>query len=350
MLAFCLKLSKKQELEIKCRLRVAQNEGDMGEIKRLLALLSFASGQLMENIAATLQMSIETIRQVIHNYLIGGMIKILSKCRPGRPPKLTQTQRKQLYKWILQCPEKMGFAGACWRTPMSQWLIKEKFGVYYNARYIGLSYQKAAFVASKREEEKREEWLKNTWPKIRKIADKKNAYILFGDEASFPQWGTLTYTWAKRGEQPIIQTSGNRKSYKVFGLIDYFTGRFFSKSHEGKLNSESYIAFLQGVLSKTRKHLVLIQDGAPYHKGKAVKEFFKLNAKRITVFQLPSYSPDYNPIEKLWKKIKEHGTHLKFFPTFESLKDTVNEMLSAFENVGQEVLKLFGIYNKLEVV
>ena len=130
-------------------------------------------------------------------------------------------------------------------------------------------------------------------------------------------------------------------------MIDYFTGRFFSKGHEGKLNGEAYVQFLSEVLSKTKKHIVLIQDGAPYHKGKVVKKFFKKHASRITVFQLPSYSPDFNPIEKLWKKIKEKGTHLTYFPTFDALKNKVNEMLDLFGNVKQEVLSLFGFYEEL---
>jgi transposase len=41
------------------------------------------------------------------------------------------------------------------------------------------------------------------------------------------------------------------------------------------------------------------------------------------VFLLPSYSSDYNPIEKLWEKIKEKEIHLQYFPTFESLKKKV---------------------------
>lgn len=133
----------------------------------------------------------------------------------------------------------------------------------------------------------------------------------------------------------------------MFGLIDYFTGRFFSKGHVGKLNALSYIDFLKGVLSKTRKHIFLIQDGAPYHKGSLMREFFERHVSRLTVYTLPSYSPDFNPIEKLWKKIKEHGTHLKYFPTFESLIDRVNETLIDFSNAAQEVLALFGFYETL---
>ncbi len=87
----------------------------------------------------------------------------------------------------------------------------------------------------------------------------------------------------------------------------------------------------------------------PYHRGGKMNTFFEKNKKRLTVFRLPSYSPDFNPIEKLWKKIKEKGTHLKYFPTFDGLKDKVNEMLNIFDDAKNEVLSLFGFYDKLNV-
>mgnify|MGYP002064831989 FL=1 len=256
---------------------------------------------------------------------------------------------------ISQGPQKSGFPGACWRSPMIQWLIYEKFGVEYSVFYIpqllksmGFSYQKAKFVADHKDPEKRQLWLEQKWPEILKLAEKKNAYILFGDEASFPQWGSLSYTWAKRGQQPVVKTSGKRRGYKVFGLIDYFTGRFFCKGHDkGRLNTASYQSFLAEVLSKTRKHIILIQDGAPYHTSKAMRQFFAKKANRITVFELPSYSPDYNPIEKLWKKIKEKEIHLHYFPTFDSLKNKVEEALLHFNDLKNEVLSLFGFYKNL---
>ena len=68
------------------------------------------------------------------------------------------------------------------------------------------------------------------------------ALLLFGDEASFPQWGTLSYTWAPVGQQPVIQTCGQRKGWKVFGLLDYLSGRLFHQGLEGRLHSASYTA------------------------------------------------------------------------------------------------------------
>jgi hypothetical protein len=90
--------------------------------------------------------------------------------------------------------------------------------------------------------------------------------LLFGDAASFAQWGSLGYTWAKRGVQPLIKTGGKRKGDKVFGLIDYFTGRVFSQGHTGRFNAASYCACLETVLAQTTQPLILIQDGARYHR------------------------------------------------------------------------------------
>src|SRR5580692_2823581 len=321
MLAFNLKLSRQQRTELEDQLAAAEAKGDLPEVKRTLALLSLIGGQFVEDIAEVLKMSVETIRQVLNKFLLGGATGLQSKSRPGRPPKLTKTQRKQLSKWVEMGPEKTGFPGYCWRTPMIQHLVLEKFGVFYSARYLsellknmGFSYQKATFVSDRRDEKSRKEWLEKRWPEILELARKKDAHIFFGDESSFPQWGSLSYTWAPKGRQPVVKTCGSRKGYKVFGLIEYFTGKFLAKGHEGQLNAETYQEFLKEVMSKTRKHIILIQDNVPYHTGEEMQVFFYEYRDRITVCQLPVYSPDFNPIEKLWKKIKEKGVHLCYFP------------------------------------
>lgn len=58
------------------------------------------------------------------------------------------------------------------------------------------------------------------------------------------------------------------------------------------------------------------------------------------VFQLPSYSPEYNPSEKLWKKVKTEGPHWQYFPTFQALTDTVEQALLKFAHTPKEMLSL----------
>ena len=354
MVYFRLTLSNSTKKELERLMQAARNRGDLAVVKKILAILAVAAGQFYDSISEILHVSEESIRLWVKDLCLIGPAGLIAKKSPGRPSKLTKTQKKELERIITEGPASAGFLGACWRSPMIQQLIYEKFGVSYSVHYIaqllknmGFSFQKAKFVSDHKDPEKRKEWLEKTWPEIRKLADESNAYILFGDEASFPQWGSLAYTWAKKGQQPVVKTSGTRKGYKVLGFIDYFTGRFFCKGYEGRLNSDSYATFLKEVLGRTRKHLILIQDGARYHTSAAMRGFFEKYSHRITVYQLPSYSPDYNPIEKLWKKVKEKDIHLHYFPTFESLKHKVEEALIRFQDMKNEILPLFGFYIKL---
>lgn len=332
----------------------AEKNGDLSTVKRISAVIAFFAGETVSSICSILRVSDESIRQRVKKLILQGPQGLVSKKIPGRKPRLAKSQRKELDKIIEAGPHAAGFSGSCRRSPMIQTLIYNKFGVFYSVRYIsrllksmGFSFQKARFVPDKQDIEKRKERLETVWPEILRTAEKKKAYILFGDEASFPQWGTLSHTWAKKGCRPVVKTSGIRKSCKVFGLIEYFSGHFFSKVYEGRLNSESYIGFLKEVIKKTRKHLILIHDNAPYHNSPAVRDFCEKHAGRLTVFSLPSYSPDYNPIEMLRKKIKEKETRLHYFPTFDALKKKVNEGLLHFQNLKHEILSLFVFYNNL---
>jgi hypothetical protein len=88
----------------------------------------------------------------------------------------------------------------------------------------------------------------------------------------------------------------------------------------------------------------LIQDGARYHTSKATQAFFAAHATRFTVFQLPSYSPDYNPIEYVWRKTKKLATHNKYFAEFVAMVESVEQALAQFARRAPDVLALFGFY------
>jgi hypothetical protein len=182
------------------------------------------------------------------------------------------------------------------------------------------------------------------------LAKAQHALVRFGDEASIPQWVTLSYTWARRGPQPMVKTSGKRKGDKVFGVIAYFTGRFWYQGQEARLNSDAYITFLTRALEQATQPILLIEDGAKYHTSTAMQRFFARHTKRLTVFQLPSYSPDDNPIEKLWKKVKKEGTPLQYFPTFEALTDKVEHALFKFANTLEEMLSLCSLLTEMAKV
>ena len=354
MLSFRLTITPDQRQALERKLTSAQQLGDLRLVKFILTILAVVHYQDTEQAATVLQLSVAQVKTYVHKFLCYGVTGVAFKQPAGRRPKLTPAQKQELSHLIEAGPPTCGLSGACWRSPMIQQLIKERFGVSYSVFYIaqllknlGFSYQKAAFVSDHLDEVARRRWRCRVWPDILRQAREKKALLLFGDEASFPQWGTLSYTWARRGQQPVVKTSGKRKGWKVFGLLDYFTGRFFHQGLAGRFTSASYTAFLARVVDETSQHLILIQDGARYHTSAATKQFFAQHTERLTVYQLPSYSPDYNPIEKLWKKIKQQETHLHYFPTFEALTGKVEQALIRFENASQEILALCSLPEEL---
>jgi transposase len=268
MLNFRVKLWGAQRRELEGELVGARQAGDLLRTHRALAILALEEGFVVSEVAAMLRVTRQAVRGWLKRYLVKGARGLRTKKSPGRPPTLTKTQRRKLCELIDAGPAQAGLLGNCWRSPMIQHLIHEHFGVFYCVRYIsellkslGYSYQKARFVSDHLDPDARERWLSRTGPHILELPRRKNAYLLFGDEASFPQWGTLSYTWARKGEQPTIETSGKRKGYKVFGLMEYFTGRFFFKCQDVRLTSQSYAAYLKEVLSRTRKQAHCAHSG-----------------------------------------------------------------------------------------
>ena len=353
MLSFRLTIESSYQRMLEQMLRRARQRGNLRQALRIEAIVGLSRCHDVAAVAAVLGLSSQTVTEWVRCFLIYGPEGLAVKTSPGRPPKLTKQQRHELGRLIDAGPAGAGYSGACWRSPMIQQLIYDRFGVFYNVHYIsqllhnlGFSFQKARFVSDHLDEQARREWKTKTWPKILRLAKETGAAILFGDEASFPQWGTLSYTWARRGQQPEVKTAGKRRGYKVLGLIQYGVGRLFYECTQERLNSASYEAFLTKVLEAIAGPIILIQDGAKYHASAAIKPFFAKHAERLTVFQLPTYSPDFNPIEKLWKKIKQKETHLQYFETFEVLTAKVEQALVKFANAREEILSLFGLEAK----
>ncbi len=335
------------------RLQEAYARGQIRVVRRLHALFYVCEGKLISEIAELLKLSPQTIYNYIRDFIYKGLDSAEYKRPPGRSPKLTKSQRKELAELIDAGPEAAGYDFGGWNTALIQDLIHRRFGVNYSFHYVaqllknmGYSYQKARFVSDHLEDvsDEQQKWIDKTWPELLRQAHKRKAMVLFGDECSFAQWGSLSYTWAKRGHQPLVKTGGRRNAYKVFGFIDYFSGAFYHKAHTGKFTSESYQEFISDVLARTSRHLFIIQDGARYHTSKAMQAFFSCNSDRITVYQLPRYSPDFNPIEFLWRNVKKKATHLRYFPKFEDLMKKVDSTLKFFSDLPKSIKCLMGKY------
>ena len=182
--------------------------------------------------------------------------------------------------------------------------MDRKFHVLYNRFEVcellpklGFAFQKARCVSEHLDAEARPRWMESDWPRILSQAQPGGASLFLGDEASFARWGSWSYTWGRTGHQPPVPTPGLRTGYKVFGAIEFFRGRLLYPGTEQRFPSERYQTFLKALLSQGSGTIILIPDGARYHTRKATRAFLPQPQDRLIVYPLPSYSPDYNPIE-----------------------------------------------------
>lgn len=347
-----IQLSRATVKALHRRLQHAYQRDDVRLVRRITVLLALLVHHMpVEILSARWGLRPSGISRWRQDFLLHGVESLVSHHSGGRQPKLPPKQRKRLVELIEAGPLVVGFETACWTSVLIRVLIWRELGVLHNRHYVctllhnlGFSFQKARFVSDHLDTATRLAWLEETWPAILRAAKRRQGLILFEDEASFAQWGSLSYPWARRGQQPEVPTSGKRKGSKVFGAIAYCSGRLFSQGIEGRFNSDNYQAFLPLIMPQTTQHLFLIHDGARYHTRAATQAFLAAHRDRMTAEPLPSYSPDYNPIEYLWKKTKQRATHNKYFKEFTELTVAVEKALAYFATHPDTVFGLFGRY------
>lgn len=327
---------------------------NLGGSLRILAIKARAAGDSVEKIADMVRTTGETVRNWINDFLHQGVRSFTPKTSQGRPRSLTSQEEKVLIKTLENPPSSAGFSGGSWNAKKVRQFILDKFKKKFSKKYIpellkklGLTFKKARVQVRGKNEILREQWLDLVWPKIVETAELQDGHILFGDSAHFSIFGTSGYTWAPKNAECIVESTGSKKGLHVIGAINYKTSNTHAMILEDMVDEGAFICFLKMILSETRKHIHLIVDNAGYHKSKKVKEFGAKHSKRLTIHYLPPYSPDFNPIEGLWKKIKSETTHNVYFPTLEELKGALIEILKWFRNTPGEVHPLFGLYEQM---
>ena len=181
-------------------------------------------------------------------FLLRGLDSLVSHHSGGRRPTLTPRQKKRVVELLEAGPQVVGCETACWTSVLIRGLIWREFGVLYTCQdvctllhNVGVSFHKARLVSDHLDVARRHAWLQEEWPRLLRAAKRRHGLILFAEEARFAQWGSFSDTWARRGQQPEVKTSGKRKGYKVFGAIEYFSGHLFYQGIEGRFASDNHV-------------------------------------------------------------------------------------------------------------
>src|SRR5215510_9941699 len=250
----------------------------------------------------------------------------------GPEPKLTDKQKQQIKRWTLgKDPRQYGLDFALWTRRIVQHLIQEKMGIELCLTSVGkllasleITPQKPLRRAYERDPKAIQLWLNETYPALKKRAKNLGAQIFFLDEAGFQSDPPLGRTYGLKGKTPVVQTSGQRQSINVISAVNA-QGAFWAATYDGKLNAESFIAFLKNFMKGRTGRVFLVVDGHPAHKANTVKQYIQSLKGRLELHFLPPYAPDLNPDEFVWSHMKGNGVSKKPLKKNESLRERVEQ-------------------------
>lgn len=330
-------------------IKTLKKSKDFEMVIRCKVIIAYLSGKPVKKIASYFDISEKTVGRWIAKYNDGGIEALGIKPRSGRPPKINTDQLMEVKKVIELDQERV------WVARHVYSLIVMMFSIFYSVKYVpellkrvGLSFHKAVHYLVKKNEEKRSEWIKEKLPAIYAEHIKQGWRIFYQDEVGFQTEGTLASSWGAIGKPIVVNNKGRHGRVNLIGVYEVGSGEFFYKMTVLKVNSLKFKRFLCSLKRKFRNDkFIVIADNASFHKAKWFKAWWESTSWLKLAF-LPAYSPDFNPIERLWKWIKHEYTHNRCWSSraelqrylTKKLKEMVSDVNQYIGTMKKELLRL----------
>lgn len=282
--------------ELKETGRVGSNETSL----RCTAIQMLVTGVSRAHVCQALLISERALRKWIKLFNEGGVDGLIAKKRPGRTLILRGDQAEQLTTLIEQ-PERA--QRTFWTARAFHGYISEAYQVECSYETVVRFFHREGFALKVPQPwpDRQDEALRQAFrQQLAELCQQPDVDIWFADESGFEGDPRPRRRWDKRGRKTRSTKNGDHLRMNVMGMVCPRTGEFFAieTSHS---DSETFQAFLQEAdksIKRQRPRNILILDNASWHKRKAIHWHGWKPA------YLPPYSPDLNPIERIWLIMK----------------------------------------------
>jgi putative transposase len=276
-------------------------------------LLLRAEGHTWETVTALLFCSSRTIDRWIKRFHAEGVEGIAGH-KPGRPFRLDPDCLGVVLYWVTtKLPTDFGFLRSRWTCGVLALLLWSRHGLDVSPETVRRWLHRGEMVYRRPrptvgpEDEQREAKLE----RLRKLPAELPAdeTVVWEDEADINTNPEIGRMWMRRGQQATIPTPGTNDKRYVAGSIHWRTGIVFAT--EGpKRDEKLFLAHLEGLRRRLRRYrkIHVICDCAKFHHSNAVQEYLAKHRDRIELEMLPAYSPDADPVERIWWLVREHIT------------------------------------------
>jgi transposase len=306
-----------------------KRERDKRICDRIKAVLLSDEGWTPQQIAKVLLISDQAVREHVQEYRESNKLKPESG---GSEEKLSEEQSKRLMAHLeeytyLYVKDIVAYVETTFKIAytvagMRHWLKRHNF-----------SYKKPALVPGKADKERQQQWLAE-YEKLRQNLPEDET-IGFIDGVHPTHNVQPSFGWIRTGVRKEIPANTGRKRINLSGMIDVI-GYNLIIQEDKTLNAEATIQFFRKIEEAypTKRKVHVFCDNASYYRNKAVKQY--LLGSRLELHFLPPYSPNLNPIERLWKWMKERVIYNTYYEYFEEFKVAVMGFFAVLSTVTEE--------------
>lgn len=311
-----LTFEEKQALE-----KQHKRERDRRIADRIKAVLLFAEGWEQLQIAQALRIRPETVHDHLEDYRDS---KKLKPENGGSQSLLTPEQAAELIKHLeihtyCKASEIRDYVKRTWDVELSvsgmtQWLHHNKF-----------SYKQPKGIPAKADAQKQAEFIQHYEDLLNTLPEDEP--VEFGDGVHPTMATQVTYGWIRTGTEKPILTTGSRTRMNLMGSINLETMGVTIGAYE-TLDSLAMEGHFQKLREKypTAPKIHLILDQGRYNTSKETRQAAR--KYRIELHYLPPYSPNLNPIERLWKVMNEYARNNRFFHSAKEFREAVTHFFN----------------------
>ena len=319
---------------------------------RKTVIRMWKSNKKVEEIMSATDFSQETVYVTIRAYKKGGMQALKPKKRgrrTGEKRTLTPTQEKEILSLIVdKNPEQLKLKGWMWTRNSVKDLIKQKYGIDMPIRTVGeylkrwgLTVQRPAKQEMNQKKEQVDAWLKEQYPAIHAQAKAEKAEIFWGDETAVQNVANYVRGYAPKGHTPVVKIQTKKMHINMISAINN-QGKLHFLLYSEAIDSERLIAFMEAIIKTTQgRKVYLILDNLRVHHSKAVTEWVEGHKEQISLFYLPSYSPEYNPDEYLNNDLKHNIGTQAAVSTIQELENNTNSFMKTLSDNPKHVQSYF---------
>lgn len=167
------------------------------------------------------------------------------------------------------------------------------------------------------------------------------------DEVRFQQYGSRCRMWVPpETRDPVLMHHPTRKAIGYFGAVRSRDGCFVYRREATVFNAQTYQEFLLHLYGASRtplRQVVVITDNAKYHHAKLHYCWRQEHAQEFALDFLPPYSPELNPIERIWKLVRRNCLHNRYFSTLDEVIAPVEAQFGKWASPNDTLRRLCAI-------